>query len=275
LDLRIEGPGRTALAAVVLGLAACGALAIGQVTLHRVRERQALVPAPPVPKAPPLVQLRPTREELLQGEALLSALRKGGNVIYFRHFHSDHRTWHLDPIRDRHGEMSVADFQATCDQQRPLTDYGRMRAADVGRAMARLQIPVETVLSSPYCRVMDSARLLSGREPTATLKLVYDGGTRTLDQSLRDAGAIFTTPPPAGRNTLVVAHRSVTDGFGGPRMSEGQAYVLRPLADGGFEMIGRVHDTDWLEGLHDVRYLGARALNEPLEDPTQGPKPAR
>lgn len=80
------------------------------------------------PKERPKVLL-PENQALLAGKALVHELKKGGYVLYFRHFHTDHTRWHEDPIKPKHGEMAVKHFLASCDRQRPLTDFGRRRTA--------------------------------------------------------------------------------------------------------------------------------------------------
>src|SRR5215207_3883472 len=89
----------------------------------------------------------PTANQLL-GRALLEALRGGGYVLLFRH-----------AITDR-GQRD-ADLQnlENCQTQRNLSDEGRQQATAIGQAFRQLQIPVATVLASPYCRTLETARL--------------------------------------------------------------------------------------------------------------------
>src|SRR5260221_1427433 len=50
-----------------------------------------------------------------------------------------------------------------CAKQRNLTDKGRNEARAVGEHIKRLGIPVGTVLASPLCRTMETARLAFGK----------------------------------------------------------------------------------------------------------------
>ncbi len=50
-----------------------------------------------------------------------------------------------------------------CDTQRNLSATGRRQARAIGEAIERLDIPIGRVLSSPFCRAVDTARLAFGR----------------------------------------------------------------------------------------------------------------
>lgn len=83
-------------------------------------------------------------------------LQRGGYVVYFRHAATD---------------MSMTDSTdnlADCTRQRNLTASGRADARAIGQAWRRSRLPVGAVLSSPYCRTRDTARLAFGRFTTAT-----------------------------------------------------------------------------------------------------------
>ena len=213
--------------------------------------------------------LLPEKQELLTGEALLKQLRAGGNVLYFRHFHTDHTKWHEDPIKPKHAEMTVKDFRETCDQQRPLTEYGRQRARDVGNLLRRLSIPIGKVYSSPYCRVVETATLLAGRAPDDTpYELVHRGGGLTYEMMAKNIRPYLGAIPAQGTNTVLVAHRPQMDDI--RFMEEGEAYVLRPLGDGKFDLVGTIYDSDWFEATVDVKYLGLRGRQPGGDAPPRG-----
>ena len=196
---------------------------------------------------------------LLSGAILRDELRTGGYILYFRHFHTDHTKWHEDPIKPKHGEMSVEAFRQSCDQQRPLTSYGRRRAVDVGTLMKKHRIPLGKVLSSPYCRAVESATLLAGREPDETpYQLVHPGGTLTYEMVASNIRPYLSATPDVGTNTLLVSHRPQMDDVG--FIEEGQAFVLKPLSDGQFNLVGIIYDSDWYEAEYNIVYLGLRGM---------------
>ena len=73
----------------------------------------------------------------LSGQQLLSELRKGGYVIYFRHTSTD---FSRDDTRSKSDD--------DCANQRPLTDKGRAEAREIGAALRELKIPVDRVLAA-------------------------------------------------------------------------------------------------------------------------------
>jgi phosphohistidine phosphatase SixA len=222
----------------------------------------------PARTEPPKLLL-PQERTLLSGMVLRDELRAGGYVLYFRHFHTDHTKWHEDPIKPKHGEMSVQAFRESCDQQRPLSAFGRRRAADVGKLMRKQGIPVGRVLSSPYCRAVESATLLAGREPDETpYGLVHRGGSLTYEMMATNIRPYLGTTPAPGTNTLLVAHRPQMDEVG--FIEEGQAFVLKPLGNGQFNLVGMIYDSDWYEAAFDLDYLGLRGMQPAADELPRG-----
>src|SRR6476660_1445130 len=87
----------------------------------------------------------------LSGPALVSALRAGGFVLYFRHASTDFGQ----------NDDSMTTFE-DCAKQRNLTDIGRSEAHVIGAAIRELGIPVGRVLASPFCRTVETAMLAFG-----------------------------------------------------------------------------------------------------------------
>ncbi|MBV1921379.1 MAG: histidine phosphatase family protein [Pseudomonadales bacterium] len=82
---------------------------------------------------------------------LITALQSGGHIIYMRHSQTDHKQ------KDQ-GATSLEH----CDKQRNLSVAGRELAQGIGDTIKRLNIPIANVLSSPYCRCKDTAKLAFG-----------------------------------------------------------------------------------------------------------------
>jgi phosphohistidine phosphatase SixA len=208
--------------------------------------------------------VKPDKIDILTGNSLLSALKRGGYVLYFRHFQSDHSVWDEDPIKPKQAEMTVQQIRGSCDQQRPLSEYGRKRARDVGKAIRNLGVPIGSVFSSPYCRVIESALLVAGRPPNATLyDLMHRGGNYTAEMMNRNIRPYLAQIPAKGTNTLLVAHRPQMDSI--KFIEEGECFVFRPTGGESFDLVGTIYDSEWMEALVDPAYLGARAA-QPGED---------
>ncbi len=94
----------------------------------------------------------------LQGRALLTALRGGGYILYFRHTSTDFGQ----------NDERMTGYE-DCARQRNLTDAGRAEARAIGSALRELDIPIGDVLASPFCRTMETARLMFGRAVAAPI----------------------------------------------------------------------------------------------------------
>ena len=90
-------------------------------------------------------------------ESLWALLKGGGQVVLMRHAVT------TPGVGDPEG-MRLAD----CATQRNLSDEGRAHAKQVGEAFRARKIPVGQVLSSPWCRCLETARLAFGIEPQAS-----------------------------------------------------------------------------------------------------------
>lgn len=176
-------------------------------------------------------------------EPLLDTLRSGGNVIYFRHAATNHDTVDTD-----RGNLD------DCTKQRNLSEKGRRQAEAIGAAFTAMSIPVGAVLSSPYCRCLDTARIAFGHvESEPDLIFALDLGaaeTRRLAGALR---SLLSTPPADGSNVVISGHtvnlREATGVWPDP---EGAAIVFRPDGQGGFAALASIHPEAW------VRTVGAR-----------------
>ncbi len=177
----------------------------------------------------------------LQAQSLADALRDGGHVIYFRHAATD---WSQ---QDRINGPSDWD---SCDPQRArqLSAEGRATARQVGEALRRLRIPVHAVVSSAFCRCVDTARLLDVGPVSVSPDLIntsmagHVGGMEALAATVRRR---LAAPPPAGRNTVLVAHGNLFVLVAGVRPAEAGAAVVRPDGRGGFRLVRLVAPEEW------------------------------
>lgn len=170
---------------------------------------------------------------VLSSPALLSELRKGGYVIYFRHTSTD---FSRDDARSKSDD--------DCDNQRPLTDRGRAEAREIGAAFRELKIPVARVLASARCRTMETAMLAFGK---AEKSLEARAGPASANNEDRYAPlrAVLSTPVKPGGNVLITGHGNPFVAIAGaPYLQEGEAAVIRPLGKD-FEIIARVRHEAW------------------------------
>lgn len=171
----------------------------------------------------------------LEGKTLTEALKKGGYVLFIRHAATDMTVGDKD-------QVVISD----CSTQRNLSAQGRIDARAMGTSFDRLQIPVGQVLSAPYCRTMETARLAFARAE-ATEALIEQRPQNESTAKVAEAGLrpLLVKAPAAGTNTILVSHgfnlRSIS-GFG---PAEGEAAVYQPDLKGGFNLVGRVPVANW------------------------------
>ena len=161
-------------------------------------------------------------------EALWTLLRAGGQVIMLRHAGT------IGTFGDPPG-FRFDD----CSTQRNLTEAGREQARKIGEAFRAREIPIARVLSSPWCRCLDTARLAFGRvEPWWPLL----GGPRAPDQiasRVRQIHEVLGTTPVGG-NVVLVTHFVTVQDATGERPQEGELVVFTPRGDGQFTSVGRL-----------------------------------
>ena len=175
----------------------------------------------------------------LTGTALVDALRSGGFNLYFRHAATD---W------SQQDRVTVVDDWLSCDPTRirQLSDPGRDAARDENAFIA-LEI-VNEVLASPYCRTMDTARLLGLGEVRPSNDVInlrvasYFGGR---EQVIATARRLLGTATVAGGNRVIVAHGNVARDATPVYPNEAEAIVFRPDGRGGFTVVGRLSAAMW------------------------------
>lgn len=170
----------------------------------------------------------PVTGALAQDEALWALLKRGGQVVMIRHGLTDP------------GVGDPAGFRVDdCSTQRNLNDEGRREAQRLGEALRARGVPVAAVLSSPWCRCLDTARLAFGRAAQVEPALSNVFGRRE-----REAAQLpqlrKLVRAPAGGNLFLVTHGSVTLALTGVSPATAEMVVLTPQADGGFRVAGRL-----------------------------------
>ena len=164
----------------------------------------------------------------LQGAHLVSMLRRGGYVVYFRHTATDHSK----------NDSGMKDY-ADCQNQRLLSAQGKREATEVGRTLRALRLTDGEVLASPYCRTMDHAKLMFGHAtPRAEIRETDAGDYAGLKR-------LLASPVPPGRNRWVVGHgipfRAVA---GPPHLAEGEAAVIEPGTTR-WTVLARINVAEW------------------------------
>lgn len=129
-----------------------------------------------------------------------------------------------------------------CATQRNLSDAGRAAAARLGEAYRSRGVRVARVLSSEWCRCLDTARLmdLAPVEPAAeTLNSSFE----QREERERRTGVLrrlLSMLPRDGAAVVLVTHQVNITALTGVFPDAGETVVLRLAAEGGFEVVGQL-----------------------------------
>lgn len=167
---------------------------------------------------------------------LVELLADGGFILFVRHAATDHSQ----------SDQDVSDF-SRCDLQRNLSQQGKDEADTMRVAIEEHQIPIGAVLTSPYCRTVDTARLAFGRYTIVhDLRATFFTSRTETNEINRKLRVLLSEVPDSGTNTVLVGHTAnlsdVTDVWPKP---EGVTHIFRPLGAQGFEHLGRITPEDW------------------------------
>lgn len=180
-------------------------------------------------------------QDRFSDKALVDALRAGGYTLYFRHAATD---WsNVDQV------SNPGDWKS-CDPQRmrQLSEQGRKDARRIGSALRRLSIPVGRVLSSEYCRTLQTAQAMeigavaTSRDIMNLRVAAYLGGRDALVERARK---VLATPPEKNTNTVLVAHGNLIRAASGAYPGEAGAVVFASRGDGNFPIVALLTPDDW------------------------------
>ena len=167
---------------------------------------------------------------------LVELLADGGLILFVRHAATDHSQ----------SDQDISDL-SRCDLQRNLSQQGKDEAATIRAAVEKHQIPIGAILTSPYCRTVDTARLAFGRYTIVhDLRATFFTSASETNEINRKLRVLLSEAPDSGTNTVLVGHTAnlsdVTDVWPKP---EGVTHIFRPLGLQGFEHLGRITPEDW------------------------------
>jgi len=161
-------------------------------------------------------------------EAAWQALRGGGVVALLRHARAP-------------GVGDPAGFRLEdCATQRNLSAEGRDQARRIGEAFRAQGVAVARVLSSRWCRALDTARLAFGTvEPFPPLDSFFSEREQAPQQTQQVHQTVAEWGGRAGVLALVTHQVNIT-ALTRLNPAEGEVIVLRPAPGRGFEVVGSV-----------------------------------
>jgi phosphohistidine phosphatase SixA len=161
-------------------------------------------------------------------EALWRRLAAGGHVVLLRHATTTPGVG--DPTGFRLDD---------CVTQRNLTEAGREESRRIGAAFKARAIPVGRVLSSRWCRCLETARLAFGSaEPWEPLSSLFADRTRQAEQTR--AFRALAGEKRGAENTVLVTHGANILAFVGVSPAMAEMVIVTPQGDGTFTVTGRL-----------------------------------
>lgn len=164
-------------------------------------------------------------------EPLWALLKAGAQVVLIRH------------AITTPGVGDPAGFKLEdCATQRNLTEAGRVDARRLGEAFRARGVPVGRVLSSPWCRCLETARLAFGKAEVSTpLSNLYGRPDASVPQ-VRQLEALIGAwrPEGEGGNLVLVSHGSTILALTGVSLAPAEMVVVTPRPGEKFIVAGRL-----------------------------------
>jgi phosphohistidine phosphatase SixA len=156
-------------------------------------------------------------------------LRQGGHVVLVRH------TVTTPGVGDPEG-FRLED----CSTQRNLSEEGRQHARRIGEAFREFRVPIETLMTSPWCRCVETAGLAfgSGAEVWNALSNLF--GRPENRQKQVDALSARIEGWRGKGNLVLVTHGSTVMALTRISPQTGEMVILAPRGEGRFAVAARL-----------------------------------
>ncbi|GIL05933.1 MAG: histidine phosphatase family protein [Burkholderiaceae bacterium] len=162
-------------------------------------------------------------------EAALKALAQGGHAVLVRHAKTD-----------GHAKARVLDPDGNCANEDNLSEEGRAQARRLRARLDQAGAKFDAVLTSPFCRTRETARLVFGRAAVEPNLTALELGTQSEAQACTKAIAALLARHAGKGNVALVTHRPNIDALTMELVEEGEAIVARIGPDGELEVVGRI-----------------------------------
>lgn len=170
----------------------------------------------------------PTRAD----NAAWAALRDGGAIAIMRHA--------LAPGTGDPSHFTLGD----CSTQRNLDDRGRAQAMAIGQAFRANGVDIDRVLSSEWCRCLETAELLGLGEVEPLTALNSFFADRSTRSAQTEATRAFLASLPPETTPLLVTHQVNVSALTGRFTRSGEIIVIELSDDGTVDVVGKIN-VDW------------------------------
>lgn len=162
-------------------------------------------------------------------DALWAALKAGGHVVLIRH------------AVTQAGIGDPAGFViGNCSTQRNLSAQGRSDAKRIGEAFRGRNIPIDDVLSSRWCRCIDTAQIAFGQvTPAPMLDSMFNDPNGNGEEKVRGVFTSVARHTGSG-NLIYVTHAQNIQALAGVSPSSGEMIVVKLDGPDKFRVVGRL-----------------------------------
>jgi broad specificity phosphatase PhoE len=169
-------------------------------------------------------------QSAIADDRLWQRLQQGGYGMLIRHAATEPGLG--DPPQFKLGD---------CSTQRNLSAEGRLHAQAIGRELQRRKVPVGEVLSSEWCRCIDTARLAFGKaKPWPPLNSTFSQPERAAEQTAKIKQHINVYQDKT--NQVLVTHHVIIGALTNQWVGQGEIVVVAPDHSAvGFQYIGRLN----------------------------------
>jgi phosphohistidine phosphatase SixA len=155
-------------------------------------------------------------------EKLWSTIKQGGHVLLIRHASAP-------------GTFDPPGFKLDdCSTQRNLSEQGRAQAKQIGEALKARKIPIGEVLSSQWCRCVDTATLAFGSANVAPMAILSSPTKLSSEQRAANTLAVqeriqrlALAKPKVSTNSVFVSHMFNIQDVTGQAIDEGEILIVR------------------------------------------------
>lgn len=155
-------------------------------------------------------------------------LKNGGLVVLMRHTSTVQKDNPL--LRD-----------PSCLKERKLSEKGKKEAARIGKMFAAKGVLIDKVLTSPYCRTTDTAKIAFGKVQSAGFLAVLEALSREQAEANTDQLTQKISSYSGNGNLVLVTHGPNINAVSFEIVEMGAFLVLQPMGDGEFEEVGKIN----------------------------------
>jgi phosphohistidine phosphatase SixA len=129
-----------------------------------------------------------------------------------------------------------------CSTQRNLSAEGRTQARSIGREFREQRVPIAAVLSSRWCRAVDTAKLLGlgTTRSRSSLDSVFTASQQIADRKKRQTVQIIRNHRGKSGVLVLVGHQANIIDLTGVAPDSGGAVIVRTDRKGNIKVLGQI-----------------------------------